>query len=348
MEGIAIIALIAAFLPFLVSLGGRGGVWKFLSFLFCCFSIAGAASIVGIGGGILAWIVAWIFTAVAVSARRNEERFEKLERRLLAEQEASMAASPVERMIQKQERRPRFVTARQVAILVLVFGLAATLILLGVNPDQQTVSSKQVLAEVNAGGASVVAQSRSSVPNANIPGKTNRPLEAVIIARPEGSAFPTVVGVTNLPDDTKLLIGLRRKEANYFAQAHVVVGGGQFKSEKFTALGKPLPPGNYSLEITMPLASVQPSTVQDIIGKGGERLTGKLVERSPLGVVLNSVTAINIGGAASRSADDAARRESDAAMEKWRRESCQYIAQLSAGGRTVAECIAKLSQNSSF
>jgi hypothetical protein len=34
MEGIAIVALIAAFLPFLVSLGGRGGVWKFLSFLF--------------------------------------------------------------------------------------------------------------------------------------------------------------------------------------------------------------------------------------------------------------------------------------------------------------------------
>jgi hypothetical protein len=149
MEGIAIIALIAAFLPFLVSLGGRGGVWKFLSFVFCCFSIAGAASIVGVGGGILAWMLAWIFTAVASSARRNEERFGKLERRLLAEQEAAMAASPVERLIQKQVREQLFVTPRQVLVLVLVFGVAATLILLGVNSDQQTISSGPLAAPVN-------------------------------------------------------------------------------------------------------------------------------------------------------------------------------------------------------
>jgi hypothetical protein len=346
MEGIAIVALIAAFLPFLVSLGGRGGVWKFLSFLFCCFSIAGAASIVGIGGGILAWIVAWIFTAVAATARRSEERFEKLERRVLAEQEAAMAASPVERLIQKQERRQRFITPRQVLILVLVFGLAATLILLGVNSDQQTISSKHVSATENAGGTSSVAvQSGSSASTPSILGKANKPLEALIFARSDGGAFPAVVGVTNLPDDTKLMIGLRRKETNYFAQAHVVVEGGQFKSERFTVLGKPLPPGNYRLEITMPLASVQPSTVQEIIGKDGEHLTGKLVERSPLGIVLNSVTAINVGGPPSRAADETARRDNDAAMEKWRRESCQYIAQLSAGGGTIAECMAKMSQN---
>jgi hypothetical protein len=346
MEGIAIVALIAAFLPFLVSLGGRGGAWKFLSFLFCCFSIAGAASIVGIGGGILAWIVAWIFAAVAAGARRSEERFEKLERRVLAEQEAAMAASPVERLIRKQERRQRFITPRQALVLLLVFGLAATLILLGVNSDQQTIPPKHVAAtEGSAGTSSVAVQSGSLVSNANILGKANKPLEAVIFARSDGGVFPIVVGMTNLPDDTKLMIGLRRKEANYFAQAHVVVEGGQFKSERFTALGKPLPPGNYRLEITMPLASVQPPTVQDIIGKDGERLTGKLVERSPLGIVLNSVTAINVGGPPSRAADEAARRDNDAAMERWRRESCQYIAQLSAGGRTIAECMAKMGQN---
>ncbi|RXG84226.1 hypothetical protein [Bradyrhizobium zhanjiangense] len=344
MEGVAIIALIATFLPFLVSLGGRGGVWKFLSFLFCCFSIAGAASIVGIGGGILAWIVAWVFTAVAASARRNEERFAKLERRLLAEQEAAVAASPVERLIRQQEFRQRFVTPRQILALVLVFGLAATLILLGVSSDQTTISSKHDAAAENAGGAGVNVHSDPSVTNASIAGKANKSLEAVIIAQTDGGAFPAIVGVTNLPDDTKLMIGLRRKEASYFAEAKVVVGGGQFKSERFTALGRPLPPGNYKLEITMPLASTQTSAVQDIIGKDGERLTGKLVERSPLGIILNSVTAIKVGGTPSRSADEAVRRDNDAAMEKWRRESCQYIAQLSAGGRTLAECMAKMSQ----
>lgn len=346
MEGIAIIALIAAFLPFLVSLGGRGGVWKFLSFLFCCFSIAGAASIVGIGGGVLAWIVAWVFTAVAASARRNDERFAKLERRLLAKQEAAVAASPVELLIRQHEPRQRFVTPRQILALVLVFGLAATLILFGVSSDQTTTSSKHAAATENASGTTGVGvQSESSITNASFAGKANKSLEAVIIARSDGGASPAIVGVTNLPDDTKLMIGLRRKEANYFAQAHAIVGGGQFRSERFTALGKPLPPGNYRLEITMPLASVQTPAVQDIIGKNGERLTGKLVERSPLGIVLNSVTAINVGGPPSRGADEAARRDNDAAMEKWRRDSCQQIAQLSAGDRSIAECMAKLSQN---
>ncbi|WP_027577119.1 hypothetical protein [Bradyrhizobium sp. WSM1743] len=344
MEGIAILALIAAFLPFLVSLGGRGGVWKFLSFLFCCFSIAGAASIVGVGGSILAWVVAWVFTAIAASARRSEERFAKLERRLLAKQEAAIAASPVELLIRQHEPRQRFVTPRQILALVLVFGLAATLILFGVTSDQATTSSKHHTATENASGTAGV-QSESSMANASFAGKANKSLEAVIIARSDGSASPAIVGVTNLPDDTKLMIGLRRKEANYFAQAHAIVEGGQFRSERFTALGKPLPPGNYRLEITMPVASVQTSAVQDIIGKNGERLTGKLVERSPLGIVLNSVTAINVGGPSSRGADEAARRDNDAPMEKWRRDSCQQITQLSAAGRSIAECMAKLSQN---
>jgi hypothetical protein len=148
MPAIAIVALIAAFLPFLVSLSGRGAVWKFLAFLFCCFSIGGAASVVGIGGGILAWIVAWVFTAIATNARRSDERFAQLERRLLAEQEATIAASPVEQLIRKQEPRQRFVTARQVVVLVLVFGLAAALIFTGVTSDQATISSNSTPASL--------------------------------------------------------------------------------------------------------------------------------------------------------------------------------------------------------
>lgn len=148
MPAIAIVALIAAFLPFLVSLSGRGVVWKFLAFLFCCFSIGGAASVVGIGGGILAWIVAWVFTAIAANARRSDERFAQLERRLLAEQEATIAASPVEQLIRKQEPRQRFVTARQVVVLVLVFGLAAALIVTGVTSDQATIPSNSTPASL--------------------------------------------------------------------------------------------------------------------------------------------------------------------------------------------------------
>ncbi|MGY4231100.1 hypothetical protein ACVIIW_000047 [Bradyrhizobium sp. USDA 4449] len=346
MAAIAIVALIAAFLPFIASLSGRGGIWKFLSFLFCCFSIGGAASVVGIGGGVLAWIIAWVFTALATSARRSEDRFARLERRMLAKQAAEVLASPVERLIVEQEAKQRFITPIQVLALVLVFGVAAALLVFSLNSDQQPTSARQDAAtEGSSGFTDVSVKSESTAPNANAPKKASKPLEAVIVARADGTTSPSIVGVTNLPDDTKLLIGLRRKEANYFAQANAVVHGGQFRSEKFGSFGKPLPTGNYRLEITMPLAAVQPPSVQDVIGKDGERLTGKLVERSSLGLILTSVSTINIGGAPSRAADDAVRRENDAAMEKWRRDTCQQIAQISPGGATAAECVARLSQN---
>src|ERR1700730_14118972 len=105
MEGLAIVALLAAFLPFVVSLGGRGGVWKFLAFVFCVFAIFGAASVIGIGGGILAWIVAWIFAAIAVSARRNDERFARLEKKMLDAQAARLDASPVDRLLSASATR---------------------------------------------------------------------------------------------------------------------------------------------------------------------------------------------------------------------------------------------------
>jgi hypothetical protein len=132
MEGLAIVALICAFLPFVVSLGGSGGVWKFLSFLFCCFSLVGAASVIGIGGGILAWVIAWIFTAIAAQSRRSEERFSKMERNMLAVQSSELASSPVGRLLQTGSERRSFVSPRQLAALVLVFGLAAALIVIGV------------------------------------------------------------------------------------------------------------------------------------------------------------------------------------------------------------------------
>jgi hypothetical protein len=139
MEGLAIVALICAFLPFLVSLGGSGGVWKFLSFLFCCFSIAGAASVVGIGGGILAWVIAWIFTAIAAQSRRSEERFAKMERNMLVATATEQASSPVGRLLQTGNEKRSFVSPGQLVALVLVFGIAAALIVTGVK-DTKTPS----------------------------------------------------------------------------------------------------------------------------------------------------------------------------------------------------------------
>jgi hypothetical protein len=133
MEGLVIVALVCSFLPFLVSLGGRGGVWKFLSFLFCCFSLVGAISVIGIGGGVLAWIIAWIFTAVAAQSQRSEERFSQMERNMLAAKAIEEDSSPVGRLLQSGNKKRSFVSLGQLAALVLVFGLATVLIVIGVN-----------------------------------------------------------------------------------------------------------------------------------------------------------------------------------------------------------------------
>jgi hypothetical protein len=133
MELFAIVALFCAFLPFLVSLGGRGSIWKFLSFAFCCFSLVGAGSVIGIGAGVIAWVIAWIFTAIAVQARRSEESFARMERNMLAANAAENASSPVGRLLNTGSGKRPFVSLGQLAALVIVFGIAATLIVTGVN-----------------------------------------------------------------------------------------------------------------------------------------------------------------------------------------------------------------------
>jgi hypothetical protein len=169
-------------------------------------------------------------------------------------------------------------------------------------------------------------------------------LEADIRARSDGGNTPFVVGVTNLPDETRLMVGVRRREANYFAQAQTSVTAGQFKTERFSASGKSLPPGNYEIEITMPLARVQPAKVRIVIGEEGERLTGRLVEKSRFGITLKSVSTVNIGGVPSPAADAAARRDNDVAMEKWRRENCEWIQKVTQSRRPLSECIENLSR----
>jgi hypothetical protein len=67
MEGYAIICLLIVFLPFLVSMRGYNPVWKFLSFLFCVFSLCGIFAF--FVPGVLCWIVAWIFAGVSFGSR---------------------------------------------------------------------------------------------------------------------------------------------------------------------------------------------------------------------------------------------------------------------------------------
>jgi hypothetical protein len=167
-------------------------------------------------------------------------------------------------------------------------------------------------------------------------------LEAEIRLRTDGSQTPSVIGVTNLPDETKLLVSLRRKAANYNAQLNVTVQAGQFITERFSDDGKALPPGDYALEVSMASADFQPGKVQMLIGVNGERLSGPLVENTKFGNIVISRSTIELGGTSS---DAAARRENDLAMDKWRRESCEWVSSVGNSSRSVAECVAELSKN---
>jgi hypothetical protein len=98
LTGLLILGLVLSFLPFLVSLGGRG-IWKFLSFLCCLLAAAGAVPTFGLS--VVFWIAGWIFAGVAISNRRREDHLDRIEKALTdrASSSAAIAASPVEMLI---------------------------------------------------------------------------------------------------------------------------------------------------------------------------------------------------------------------------------------------------------
>jgi hypothetical protein len=92
------------------------------------------------------------------------------------------------------------------------------------------------------------------------------------------------VGETNLPDGMELGIDLDGPNVfnspGYIAQTKVQVVAGKFVTEWFSHKGQPLRPGKYKVNIHSPYPSLQPSSVQQIIGPGGMKLSGPHVRRN--------------------------------------------------------------------
>ncbi|MDJ0304743.1 FRG domain-containing protein [Dehalobacter sp.] len=84
---------------------------------------------------------------------------------------------------------------------------------------------------------------------------------------------------TNLFDDAELMISIN-KNKRLFAQDKVKIENGKFKSAKFTDKGNGYESGDYSLEILLPIASVQPKSFVEKAGIEYENLIGEFVERS--------------------------------------------------------------------
>ena len=105
-------------------------------------------------------------------------------------------------------------------------------------------------------------------------------LTVTLTAQADGGDKPDIHGKTNLPDGIEIMITLRRKESNYMAQDKTKVKDGAFRVGPFSQKGVALNPGTYMLEVTMPLASLQPPSTWPIIGNDGANLQGPLAKKS--------------------------------------------------------------------
>jgi len=141
-------------------------------------------------------------------------------------------------------------------------------------------------------------------------------LNVTMSTKVEGGGKPVVVGKTNLPDGTHLMVDIKRKKSTYHGQDKAQVFRGKFRVGPFTQWGNALNPGTYTLEITVPFAQVQPASVQSQIGSHGEKLQGPLVKKEDLGNRAEYHSTFKVAGAESAEKDKMARQQ----YEKERQE----------------------------
>jgi hypothetical protein len=150
-------------------------------------------------------------------------------------------------------------------------------------------------------------------------------LSVTLSATTEGGDRPVVVGKTNLPNDTELLIVLSRKESSYNASSKATVSGGAFRAGPFSQKRNGLNPGAYVLRITMPAAPVQPPSILPTLGRNGSKLSGPLVSHDEFfGNVVEFQRTITIGQVAKvPELDKAARAQSEIDKLDWVLQSCK-------------------------
>jgi len=91
---------------------------------------------------------------------------------------------------------------------------------------------------------------------------------------------PVIEGTTNLPDHAIVGVALTCQtppNPNCGARNYVTARNGRFVAD-FSAAAWGVKPGQYQLRIWTPAASIEPASVQAVIGQHGENLAGKYVK----------------------------------------------------------------------
>lgn len=86
---------------------------------------------------------------------------------------------------------------------------------------------------------------------------------------------------TNLPNETSLMVSV--SGGDYNASSKVSIENNKATTETFSNKGNALNSGEYTVEVTMPVANIQSNAVRDVIGNTGENMTGELVVKSSVG-----------------------------------------------------------------
>jgi len=137
-----------------------------------------------------------------------------------------------------------------------------------------------------------------------------------------------IIGKTNLPLGTELMLSVEEKMNNgFFGQSSCVVSDkGTFNSEAFGPKGG-LKNGRYVAEVLMPIPAVQPVAVKEIIGRNGENLTGKLINKDEFGITVSQQTEFTIGTAPDKAQADR-KKQTEKSTSILKRQLCIYLDEL--------------------
>jgi hypothetical protein len=92
-----------------------------------------------------------------------------------------------------------------------------------------------------------------------------KPLRLAVVVTPLQNGA-RISGETNLPDGTKLMLGLQR--GTVMAGPSVLVDRGRFTADLYPNDGAAIPPGPYEVTVSSPLGDIQDGDVKAQLGSG--------------------------------------------------------------------------------
>jgi hypothetical protein len=205
------------------------------------------------------------------------------------------------------------------------FGLVVLAVIVG------TVSSIRTSSQKPTGQVAAQPTRCPAVGDVGSPVSSAERFAVKFVATAQGDAHkPTIVGRTNLPAGTELIVSLEREASAYKAESKSVVGSdGCFTSEPFSQGGEPINPGAYVIDVLMPVTGVQPQSVRAIVGDRGQNIIGPLVKRfAHLGKIAEYKASFIAGAADTQKDADA--RQSATDDDKKRRADLRLSAVLLA------------------